>query len=167
MKLPALRPQIRFEKQWPDLLAAILHVAAFVLGGMLLARWIWLLFAPTVPVLPLTLEQPASSQSATILAGHWFGASAGRTMAIAPTTVNFKLMGVYAPTGSQQGFAIFKLADGKQRSVLLHQEITPGIRLQSIKQDAVQVGQEGNMQTLTLESRQTSTAAPKLLAIHP
>jgi hypothetical protein len=88
-------------------------------------------------------------------------------MAIAvPTTVNFKLTGLYAPAGKKQGFAIFKMADGKQRSVLLHQEITPGIRLQSITQDSVKVGQEGSTQTLALESRKQNAASGPLPGFH-
>jgi Type II secretion system protein C len=160
MKLAALRPKIRFEKKWPDIVAGILHAAVFILGGMLLARWVWLLFSPTVLVVPPALEQAVSSQSATILSGHWFGQNTGQTVVAAPATVNFKLVGVYAPTGSKLGFAIFKMADGKQKSVLLHQEITAGISLQLIKKNTVQVGQAGSTQTLELESRKQQNATP-------
>jgi type II secretory pathway component PulC len=76
----------------------------------------------------------------------------------APATVNFKLMGIYAPSGDKLGFAVFKLADGKQRAVLLHQEITTGIQLHAIKPDGVEVRSEGNVQTLSLESRKSNTA---------
>lgn len=165
MKLAAMRPKITLEKKWPDMLAGILHAAVFVLGGMLLARWIWLLFAPAVPVLPLKLEQPVSSQSATILAGHWFAPPSGRMAAIAPATVNFKLVGIYAPSGDKLGFAVFKLADGKQRAVLLHQEITAGIQLHAIKPDTVEVGPEGNIQILTLDSRKSNATAPASIGL--
>lgn len=167
MKLAALRPKIRFEKKWPDFVARLLHAAVFILGGMLLARWIWLLFSPNVPVAPAALEQSVSSQSAIILSGHWFGQSTGRMTAPAPSTVNFKLMGVYAPTGNKLGFAIFKMADGKQRSVFLRQEITPGIALHLIKKNSVQVGQVGSTQTLVLESRkQTSATSAAPTGLH-
>lgn len=150
MKLSGLRPKIRFEKKWPELIADILYATAFVLGGMLVARWIWLFFAPVAPVLPLKPEQSASSQSAAILAGHWFGSNSNQALAVVPSSVNFNLMGIYAPTDSSSGFAVFKMADGKQRSVLLNQEITPGISLISVQQDGVEVGQEGATQTLKL-----------------
>lgn len=171
MKLAALRPTIRFEKKWPEIIASLLHAAVFILGGMLLARWIWLLFSPTVLIMPPASEQAASSQSATILAAHWFTPKTGGIAIAAPSTVNFKLVGIYAATGSQagdskQGFAVFKLADGKQKSVLLHQEITAGIHLQAIKQEAVEVGQEGSTQTITLESRQSATATPAKTGMH-
>ncbi len=191
MKLAALRPTIRFEKKWPEIIASLLHAAVFILGGMLLARWIWLLFSPTVLVMPPALEQAASSQSATILAAHWFTPKTGGIAIAAPSTVNFKLVGIYAATGNRagviktggnkitdsqtgdsqtsdnkQGFAVFKLADGKQKSVLLHQEITAGIHLQAIKQEAVEVGQEGSTQTITLESRQSATATPAKTGMH-
>ena len=153
MKLRTLSPTIRFEQKWPDLLAALLHVAVYVLGGMMLARWFWLLFAPAVPVLPVKIEQAVSAQSSVILAAHWFGSSGARPMAMIVAPANFKLTGVYAPNGGKPGFAVFKLADGKQRAVLLHQEITSGIRLLAIKPDGVQVGYEGGGQTILLEDR--------------
>lgn len=165
MKLAALRPNIRFEKKWPDIIASLLHATAFVLGGMLLARWLWLLFSPMVPVLPPALEQAASSQSATILAAHWFAPTAGGVAIAAPVTASFKLVGIYAPSGDKLGFAVFKLADGKQRAVLLHQEITAGIRLHAIKPGGVELGSEGNIQTLTLESRKSNAAAPASIGL--
>jgi hypothetical protein len=166
MKLSALRPKISFEKKWPDITAGLLHATLFIVGGVLLARWFWLIFAPVVPVLPPASEQPTSSQSANILSAHWFGATTGQMAIAVPTTVNFKLTGVFAPAGGKQGFAIFKMADGKQRSVLLHQEITPGIRLQSITQDSVQVGQEGSTQTLALENRKKNATSTSLPGFH-
>ena len=160
MKLAALHPTIRFEKKWPEIIASVLHAATFILGGMLLARWIWLLFSPTVLVMPPALEQAVSSQSATILSAHWFTPKTGAIAIAAPSPVNFKLMGIYAATDSKLGFAIFKLADGKQKSVLLHQEISPGIHLQTIKQETVDVGQEGNTQSIALESRKPTSTTP-------
>lgn len=176
MKLAALRPTIRFEKKWPEIIASLLQAVVFILGGMLLARWIWLLFSPTELVMPPALEQAASSQSATILAAHWFTPKTGGLVIAAPSTVNFKLVGIYAATASKtgvsktadskQGFAVFKLADGKQKSVLLHQEITAGIHLQAIKQEAVEVGQEGSTQTVMLENRKSASATPAKTGMH-
>jgi hypothetical protein len=176
MKLAALRPTIRFEKKWPEIIASLLHALVFILGGMLLARWIWLLFSPTVLIMPPASEQAASSQSSTILAAHWFTPKNGGIAIAAPSTVNFKLVGIYAATASnignsktgdsKQGFAVFKLADGKQKSVLIHQEITAGIALQAIKQEAVEVGQDGSTQTITLESRKSATATPAKTGMH-
>jgi len=159
MKLAAFRPQIRFEKKWPELSADLLQLAIFVVGGMLLARWIWLIFSPIIPVLPPASEQAASSQSATILSGHWFATTSAQMASLAPAAVNFKLVGIYAPSANKLGFAVFKLADGKQRAVLLHQEITAGLILRTIMPESVQVGQEGSMQTLTLENRTPTVAA--------
>lgn len=159
MKLRNLRPKISFEKKWPDLLAGILQVSLYVLGGMMLARWTWLLFAPLTPAPPQKIEQSVYNLSSTILAGHWFGLTKGRPVVTTSATVNFKLVGIYSPTGGKPGFAVFKLADGKQRAVLLNKEITPGISLMSIKPDGVQVGQEGSTQALVLEGNKSNTSA--------
>jgi hypothetical protein len=165
MKLTSLRSKIRFEKKWPELLADILLAAVFVLGGMLLAHWIWLFFAPVASVLPIKSERSASTQSATILAGHWFKYSSSQVVAVVPSSVNFNLMGVYAPTDSTSGFAVFKMADGKQRSVLLKQEITPGVNLISVQQEGVEVGQDGATQYLKLPKNELAVNTG--LSLHP
>ena len=159
MKLATLRPQIHFEKKWSDLSADLLQAFLFVVGGMLLARWIWLLFSPTIPEFLPATEQSLSNQTASIISGHWFAASSGRGASIATASINFKLVGIYAPSDKRLGFAVFKQADGKQRAVLLHQEITPGIMLHNIMSESVQVGQEGSIQTLVLENHTPSVSA--------
>lgn len=159
MKLASFRPQIRFEKKWSELSADLLQAFLFLIGGMLLARWIWLIFSPTIPVLPPVSDQTASSHSSIILSGHWFAQPSGRDAPIAPASINFKLVGIYAPSDKKLGFAVFKQTDGKQRAVLLNQEITPGIMLRSIMPESVQVGQEGSLQTLELEKRAATVAA--------
>lgn len=152
MKLQAYRPKILFEKKGPELFSALLQAILFALGGLLLARWAWLFFAPVSLELPPKLEQTTSTQLTTVLAAHWFTPTTGQVvMAAAP--VNFKLVGIYASTTSKLGFAVFKLADGKQRAVLLHQEITPGVVLQEIKPNSVEVGQPGSTQKLLLEKK--------------
>lgn len=151
MKLTSLRPNIHFAKKWPQLLADMLLVAVFIVAGMLLARWIWLFFSPASPVLPVKQKQTISSQSATIIAGHWFSASTGHRIALrSNSNVDFKLMGVYAPTAAASGFAVFKMADGKQRSVLLKEKIVDGVNLIAIREESVDVGREGATQKLEL-----------------
>jgi hypothetical protein len=162
MKLATFSPQIRFEKKWSELSADLLQAFLFLIGGMLLARWIWLIFSPTIPILPSASDQTVSSHSTIILAGNWFAPSSGRGAPIAPASINFKLVGIYAPSDKRLGFAVFKQMDGKQRAVLINQEITPGIMLLSIMPESVQIGQEGSIQILELEKR-TSTVAPSTL----
>ncbi len=165
MKLQAYRPKILFEKKGPELFAALLQAILFALGGLLFARWAWLFFAPASLELPPKLEQTTSTQLTTVLTAHWFTPTTGQVvMAAAP--VHFKLVGIYASTTSKPGFAVFKLADGKQRAVLLHQEINPGIVLQDIKPNVVEVGQQGNTQNLFLENRKQSNNSPQLNIPH-
>ncbi len=153
------RPKILFEKKWPELLAVLLHAMLFILGGLLMARWSWHFFAPITQELPPKLEQTTSSQLTHVLAAHWFTPATGQIV-IAAQPVNFKLVGIYASTSSKPGFAVFKLADGKQRAVLLHEEISPGIVLLDIKPEVVEVGQQGNTQKLYLGNRKPSNNSP-------
>ena len=150
MNLQMYRPKILFEKKGLELFAIFLQAVLFALGGLLLAHWLWVFFAPATLELPPKLEQTTSTQLTTVLASHWFTPATGQ-LVIAASPVNFKLVGIYASANSKPGFAVFKLADGKQRAVLLNQEITSGIVLQVIKPNAVEVGQPGSTQKLSLE----------------
>ena len=141
-----------FEKKGLVLFAIFLQATLFALGGLLLAHWTWVFFAPATLELPPKLEQTTSTQLTTVLASHWFTPATGQ-LAMAPPAVSFKLVGIYVSANSKRGFAVFKLADGKQRAVLLHQEIAFGIFLQEIKPNEVEVGQPGSTQKLILEKK--------------
>lgn len=160
MKLQTYRPKILFEKKGLELFAILLQAILFALAGLLLSQWMWVFFAPATLELPPKLEQMTSTQLTTVLAAHWFTPANGQ-LVISPPTVNFKLVGIYASANSKLSFAVFKLADGKQRAVLLHQEITSGIVLQDIKPNAVEVGQQGSTQKLMLETKKFSNSLLK------
>ena len=151
MKLQMYRSKILFEKNGIEIFAVLLNVIMFILGGLLLARWFWVFFAPATLELPAKLEVTTSAQLTNVLAAHWFSPATTQAVMAAPT-VNFKLVGIYAPTTSKAGFAVFKFADSKQKAVLIHQEINSGIALQNIQSDSVEVGQPGNTQTLFLDN---------------
>ena len=152
MKFQTYKSNIQFEKNGMELFARIIHILLISSGGFLLAYWAWILFAPTSADLPLKLEQTTSSQLTTVLAAHWFKPASGQII-IPVAPVNFKLVGIYASTSHKTSFAVFKLADGKQKSVLLNQEISSGILLQNVNADHVEIGQQGNTQKLYLENR--------------
>lgn len=155
MKLQTYRPKILIEKKGLELFAIFLQAVLFALGGLLLAHWMWVFFAPASLEPPPKLEQTTSTQLTTVLAAHWFTPATGQ-LVISASPVNFKLVGIYASANRKSGFAVFKLADGKQRAVLLNQEIISGIVLQDIKPNAVEVGQQGNTQKLMLETKKVS-----------
>ena len=147
--------RIRFENPWSATVALLLHAGLWMLGAAMLARWTWVLVAPSTIAIPPQIEPATNSLIASVVAGHWFGSSLS-PIAVAPAVANFKLVGIYAPTGNKPGFAVFKFADGKQRAVLLHQEITAGNKLQVINLTSVQVGQEGALQKIELDSKQVA-----------
>ncbi len=161
MKLQTFRPKIVFEKKWPELLAVLLQAILFVLGGLLMAQWSWYFILPKTLQLPPKLEQSTSTQLTSVLAAHWFTPATGQIVMTAPP-VNFKLVGTYASASSYASFAVFKLADGKQRAVLINQEINSGILLQKVNRDYVEVGQQGNTQKLYLENRKPNSASPQI-----
>ncbi len=152
MKLQAYRPKILFEKKRLELFAVLMQAVLFALAGLLLAHWMWIFFAPAPLELPPKIEQTPSTQLTTLLAAQWFTPPNGQQR-IEPPPVDFKLVGIYASANSKPGFAVFKLADGKQRAVLLHQEIIPGVVLQDIQKNEVEVGQSGSTKKMLLEKK--------------
>ena len=162
MKFHAYRPQIQFKKNGIEVLASTLLIILWVLGCLLLAHWAWVLFPLASVQSPPKLEQNASSQLTDVLSAHWFKPVNGQKM-ISLSTVNFKLVGIYASTIDTKSFAVFKLADGKQKSVLINQEISSGILLQNVDPDYVAVGQQGNTQNLYLENKKSSLKSIKIV----
>lgn len=140
-------------------MAGLLHALLFILGGLIFARWTWIFLTPDTAELPSKMEQATTTQLTTLLDAHWFTPAIGSI--VAAPLVNFKLVGIYSSSNDKPGFAVFNLVNGKQRAVLLHQEITAGIYLLTIRPDVVQVGKEGDMQTLNLESSSLLKPIPK------
>jgi hypothetical protein len=122
---------------WGGLGAALL--------GVMFARWTWLLFAPAGAVMPPALPEASDD------AGRLFG-TAHQTAAAAATALTFsniKLIGVFA--NPVQGFAVVRI-DGKQRSVPLGAEVSPGVRLVETHRYYVVLDQGGVRSRLDLSA---------------
>ena len=118
---------------WQTLGAALL--------GIVLARWVWVLFAPESPAMP-----PASWEASGD-AGRLFGtASVANAPAFAPMG-NIKLIGVFAHR--TMGFAVMQV-DEKQIGVAQGEEVKPGIRLAETYPDHVMLEQAGVRQRVDL-----------------
>lgn len=118
---------------WQGLGAAVL--------GVLLAKWVWVLFAPA------SAAMPAASWEASGAAERLFGtASVADTSALA-TLGDIKLIGVFAhPT---KGFAVMQV-DEKQIGVGLGDEVKPGVKLVETDANYVMLERAGVRQRVDL-----------------
>ena len=163
MKLK-LKSYVNIEHKLDDLLVMGIKTFLLIWGLMLLASWTWKVILPSTPAAIPQIEDAKGDITESILASHWFGNN-GSTESYAP--INFKLVGLLSPTATKSGFAILKMADGKQRMALLKEEIVPGIKLESLGTNYIEVGQSGNLTKIKLENRIPSKATPIPITLKP
>lgn len=140
-----------------------LRVAAVLAAGALLAAvigyWTWQLAAPApVHVRPA----PPDDAVAAIVAGELFGAAGvPSSPADAPASDSIgavKLLGVMAGRDGR-GHALFRVPAGP-RLVAVGEEIEPGLRLSSVRNDGVGVRDGGVERTLSLRPAAGARAPP-------
>jgi len=158
MKLK-LRAYVNVKHQLHDQLELVMRVLLVIWGLMLLASWTWKVILPRPPAAMPTIQLGKNDLTESILVSHWFGNKGSSTTF---TEVNFKLVGTFSPNASKGGFAIIKMADGKQRVVLLKEEILPGMKLESLGADYIEVLQDGNLTKILLENRKASATPVSL-----
>lgn len=106
-------------------------MGAFIIG-LILARWVWILFSPHV----LTVL-PQKSDTAGNLSAALFGMTAvsGVAGSLGDSSISgMRLIGVY--TG-KQGFAVLRLDEKHQLGVALGEEISKGVKLVEVASDYV------------------------------
>jgi len=119
----------------------------------LLAQWTWHFVAPksaAVVAEPVRGESQAPLQ--TILSRHFFGAAgavAASPAAHAQTSLNVLLRGVFAALGSRPAVAIVNL-DGKDRVLQVGDELLPGVKLEAVFPDRVELSRQGALERLDL-----------------
>lgn len=135
------------DKFWPSLAAIVL--------GMSLARWAWILFAPSsMAVLPSA--EITASEDAEKLFGAETSLASGSSAVVLPGA---RLVGVFAPTThttasaskNSIGFAIIQLDEKHQTGVALGGEVVPGVKLHEIHADHVVLERDGVTQLIKLE----------------
>jgi general secretion pathway protein C len=141
-------------------------IAAAALLGFVVAYWTWVWLAPgPEPRTPAAGPDesraagpgPASfaafGRSGTLKAGATPGA-----MPAGPGSI--RLLGVIAATGSLPAYAIVKV-DGKSvLAVRTGEEVAPGIRLNVVQADRVEVERNGVRESLALPERAAAAAPP-------
>ncbi|HLP97895.1 MAG TPA: type II secretion system protein N [Sideroxyarcus sp.] len=125
-----------------------------VLLAVLLAKWVWVFFAPAAPSVPATTGWKKTED-----AGRLFGAagSSGVPAAQAVSALgDIRLIGVFAH--KTKGFAVMQV-DNKQLGVALGEQVVPGVRLLETHADHVIVESAGKQQRVNLVAAPVANTA--------
>ncbi|WP_306016095.1 type II secretion system protein N [Oceanicaulis sp. MMSF_3324] len=158
-------------------LALACAVTAVIVLGWVIARAIWFgLFgaaALDVRIDPPRAAASVSSRDASLGAAPPTGLFANRagqavqTEEAAPESrLNIALRGVRVGAGAQNGSAIIDAENGRQRIVRVGDEIAPGITVEAIHPDRIEINRRGARESLYLrdrerrQARQVASTAP-------
>ena len=148
--------------------SSFLSAGLIVLLCWLLAQWTWLVFSPKSNRAPHS-EAFLSAQTAAdaIIVRHLFGGGVSEEDSPPErpvTSSNLKLRGVFAAIGALPAFAILSV-DGKvDQPVKAGTVIAPGLVLEAVYPDYVEVRRQGVAERLELEKK---TSAPSSVSNSP
>jgi hypothetical protein len=134
-------------------------LAALALLAWTLARWGWTWFGPKSLI--VAAPMPETDLARRAAEAHLFGRAGGQPTAAGPGGANLgdvRLLGVFAERDGK-GYAL--LRSGTRAPVLVEagQDITPGVRVESVRPDGISVVQGGARRELALRA-QTVTDRP-------
>ena len=143
---------------WPRIVAGVLALILLVQVG----RLVWLFVAPA-PVLAMTDAPPAKPVDMSILtrfdAFFRTGAPSSLAGASGAEASQLRLFGVRAG-GQGGGSAIIGLADGRQLSVGVGEEVEPGLILREVGPDFVTLARGESLSRLAFTETPAGAASP-------
>lgn len=134
----------------------VLNTVLLAVVAWLLAALFWLLVAPA-PALPVAAParvaaQPVVTAPPGLLLQLFRGTKPGPAVA-APSTLNYKLRGVIAPSSGSAAAAILQGNDPVALAVKLGGELQAGVRLVEIAADHVVVDNQGRRERIELDGK--------------
>jgi general secretion pathway protein C len=130
----------------------------------LLAHWTWVFLTPRQQATASTASAPALSKvlSEKVVGLHLFGGNAsseviGESAPVAAVS-NIGVHGVYSTRDGRSGFAVL-VVDGKPISAITGQAFLPGLVLQRVYPDSVEILRGGQLETARMASA-ASVASP-------
>jgi len=131
-------------------------LSAIVLGA-LLARWVWILFAPNA-----TFTSAIPQRNPGVEAANLFGEILStETASVGVALPNVQLLGVFTASPGKPGFAILKLDNNKQAGVAEGEEVAPGTKLIEVNADYVLLERSGVQQRVNLENKYANSPDSK------
>ncbi len=133
-----------------------------MLLAWVLAHWTWVFLSPrqTMPPPAATPAMPGKALAERTAALHLFGATGGTDSPIAgnasvATPSNIGVLGVYATRDGHNGFAVLVL-DGKPLPAVAGKEFAPGMVLQRIHPDRVEIARGGQVEVARMATAAVS-----------
>ena len=127
-----------------------------LLMGILLARWVWIFFAPQAMAIAVVPEHGTALEAGRLFGHAASGAGSAQGMALS----NVQLVGVFAASPDQPGFAILKLDDKRQVGVAVGGIVVPGTKLFAAHPDYVLLESGGVQQRVNLIGKRSSVGQP-------
>jgi hypothetical protein len=148
-----VQPLIRNQSktQLPARALATAEALGWGAAGIVLARALWLAVTPAGPLGTPPAAATASTASPLALAGSdpFFPQSA--TAADAVSALDLMLVGTRVDNASGRGSAIIAIADGRQQSFAIGEEIMPGVKLVAVAFESVTLDRGGARETLYID----------------
>jgi len=132
-------------------------LAALVLAGWLVGRWVLYFMAPAeTPQTPPRERVQLGAAAQALADAHLFGAAATLAGGEVLSNLNIKLRGVLA---GASGFAILNTGD-RDQAARVGGEVVPGVVLEAVHARHVVLRRNGVLERVNLEERQQLAAAP-------
>ena len=120
-----------------------------IILGVLLAKWLWVLFAPPAIYTAAVPERAAGQE-----AGQLFGVALVTEAASQGVALpNVQLLGVFAANAGKPGFAVLKLDNSRQMGIAEGEQVAAGTRLTEVHADHVVLERAGVQQRVNLENK--------------
>ena len=150
------------------LLTNVVEICLLALLSLQVARFSWITLAPMQPL--GAWRQPESVSSIVTPLGSEGSLDPftrqGKGAASPPTEFStFKLFGIREGNMLGPGAAVIAGSDGQQRSYVVGEEITPGIRLKAVQADHVTIGQGAREQEIYFENSAPVSVANRSMAV--
>jgi len=155
-----LKASLGFFRKRPELL---INVGLLVFFLWLLSRWTWSFFPTSQSMPPRMSPTRAATGDAVAVIGkaRLFGGAAEPTAPTGLTSLNFKLLGVFATQEQKGTAAIINTGDPKNKAVRAGEEVAPGIVLDTVFADHVLLRRQGVTERLNLDRKGGNLLAPE------
>lgn len=133
---------------------------ALAVTAWVAADLFWRLSAPRPPALPVASHSDPRVAAQAVSSRHLMGDTVQGAVAgplnTAPT--RFALQAVVTGSGGRPGWAILSIDGGPQQGIVEGQEIQPGMRLERVQSNSIEIGTGGLRQTVKLAERGNGSA---------
>lgn len=148
-----LKAPLGFFQKRPELLV---NAGLLVVFLWLLSSWTWSFF-PVSQSAPPRMQPPPQVATgdavAVISKARLFGGAAEPATPTGLTSLNFKLLGIFATHEKEGMVAIINLGEPKNKAVRAGEEVAPGIVLDMVFADHVLLRRQGVTERLNLDRK--------------